>query len=66
MKDENGMLVKLNQLDVAENLTKSLSLDSQKDIKVICWGWIAFSGKEKLYLWWQREETSGNATIALL
>ena len=41
------MLAKLNKLDAVENLTESLSLDSQKDIKVICWGWIAFSGKEK-------------------
>lgn len=41
------MLAKLNKPDVVENLTASLSLDSQKDVKVICWGWIAFSGKEK-------------------
>lgn len=39
------MVAKLNKPDVVENLTASL--DSQKDIKVICWGWIAFSGKEK-------------------
>jgi len=41
------MLVKLNKLDIVEDLTDTLSLDSQKDVKVICWGWVAFSGKEK-------------------
>lgn len=41
------MLAKFNKLDVAESVTESLSLESQKDIKVICWGWTAFSRKEK-------------------
>lgn len=39
------MLAKLNKLDVVENYTESL--DSQKEINVIYWVWIAFSGKEK-------------------
>lgn len=58
------MLAKFNKLDVAESVTESLSLESQKDIKVTRWGWIAFSRKEKYVSVVQRKGSSGNATTA--
>lgn len=42
------MFAKLNKLDV-ENLTKSLSQDSQEDIEVICWGWVGIFQKGQSY-----------------